>query len=148
MNPEVPVPALLAALERLEAQLGDVKAELAHLRAERDAERDLGQALLPTADAATLMHKSEDWMRGHADQFFASKVGDGPRAEYLFPRWGIEDYLEAHRAGRPAPADAGATSSAAPEDELKRRRSRRTRRKAPAAGPELAATGTSVMSWA
>lgn len=133
MSPEVPAPILLSLLERMERQLDGLQAELAQLREEGNQV----PALLTTREAARLMRKSEDWMRTHAGQFFASKVGDGPKAELLFPRSGIDTYLEAHRVGRSA-------SSTAPEDERKKRRRRKA---AIAAAPEMAATGTSVMSW-
>lgn len=77
-------------------------------------------ALLTTAEVAALLATSEDFVRTHAHEMGAVRLGDSPRAPLRFDRARVEAWVEARRL---------------PEPEQPRRR-RRGRRRAPG-GVEL-----------
>lgn len=57
------------------------------------------ERLLTTADVADLLAVSAEWVREHATEFGAIRVGDGPRGELRFEPARVTEALERRRLG-------------------------------------------------
>ena len=85
---------------------------LAHCVAQRVAELvvatgPLGPRLVNTATVAEMLGVSTDWVRDHATELRAFRVGDGAKGELRFDRAEVRVALERRRLGRLTPEVVG-----------------------------------------
>jgi hypothetical protein len=81
------------------ADVEAIAVRTAELLAERTP---VSARFLSTARTAEILDVSQDWVREHAGELGAVRVGDGPRGELRFDLRRIERALEARRVDRPA----------------------------------------------
>lgn len=63
----------------------------------------MADRLLTVAEVAAWLGLGQGWVREHAAELGAVKVGDDPRSSLRFTRPGVEQWIDAHRLRPPTP---------------------------------------------
>jgi hypothetical protein len=98
----VPMQARGNRRQTLSATAGEVVERIADRVAELLADRDRDPLrLVDTATVARMLAVSDDWVRDHAAELGAIRVGDGPKGALRFDAGRVRAALERRRLGRP-----------------------------------------------